>query len=65
MENATFLLRKGNSRNKDEGKLDLFEDSVKVILGTKVSKTSMSHCDVFITKIDLKSMALISLYPPK
>ena len=36
MENATFLLRKGNSRNKEEGKLDLFEDSIKLILGTKV-----------------------------
>lgn len=30
-----FQLRKANSRNKDEGKLDSFEDSVKMILGTK------------------------------
>lgn len=30
-----FQLRKSNSRNKDEGKLDSFEDSVKMISGTK------------------------------
>ena len=65
MENATFLLRKGNYRNKDQGKFDLFEDFLKVILGTKVSKTNMSHCDVFITKIELESLAFISHYPPK
>lgn len=35
MENATFFLRKVNSRTKDEGKLDLLEDSIKMILGIK------------------------------
>lgn len=35
MENATFLLRKVNSRNKDEEMLDLFEDSVKMFLRIK------------------------------
>ena len=32
---CNLLVKKMNSRNKDEGKLDLFEDSVNMILGTK------------------------------